>query len=286
MNKLLVHPQTEKQIDSFIERPSHAVLLSGPEGSGKYFLARHMAAQLLSISSATIDNYPYFLQLEKAEDKQAIIIKDVRALIDFLVLKVPTNQPVNRVVLIKDAQDMSTGAQNALLKSLEEPPEGTVFILTAKSANKLLPTIVSRTTRITIRPVSLETARAKLPDAKDLNSAWSLSQGNAGLLSSLVSSESHELKDAVNQAKNFLQSDGYDRLLMLDKMSREQLDVFLAGLGKVIQALYKKSAAEGNMKQAAKLTKAMRLVLSSRKDTENNITAKLIALRLALKLGL
>ncbi|MFP4193803.1 MAG: DNA polymerase III subunit delta' [Desulfobacterales bacterium] len=80
-----------------------------------------------------------------------IRIDQIRSLYGSLALKSDT--AATRVVLIEDAHLMNKEAGNALLKILEEPPESTVFILTAPDAGNLLPTIVSRCRHIRFNPI-------------------------------------------------------------------------------------------------------------------------------------
>lgn len=74
-----------------------------------------------------------------------------------------------RVVIISDAHTMTPEAGNALLKSLEEPPDRTIFILTAVQAEDLLPTIVSRCRQISFNPISLKNIVAILNKKKGLD---------------------------------------------------------------------------------------------------------------------
>src|SRR5579871_3479565 len=147
-NKLLLNSVTKEQIDNFITKPSHALLIIGPGGAGEYALGRMVSARLLDVDEDRLNNQPFFMEISTADDKQSIAIETVRETIKWLSLKVPSPKAINRVVLIENASDMTAEAQNALLKSLEEPPMGTVFVLTAPSERNLLPTIASRATRL------------------------------------------------------------------------------------------------------------------------------------------
>lgn len=84
---------------------------------------------------------------EKKKSDQ-IRVEQIRALQDFLAIG--THRAGNRVVLVRPAEAMNATTQNALLKSLEEPPPATVFILVSSHPSRLLPTVRSRCQRIVL----------------------------------------------------------------------------------------------------------------------------------------
>lgn len=98
-----------------------------------------------------------------------IKVEQIRTLCQRLSLK--PNEASLRLALISDAQMLNPEAGNTLLKTLEEPPDHTVFILTALQASDLLPTIVSRCRHIRFNPVSRERLSALLTDEYGLNPA-------------------------------------------------------------------------------------------------------------------
>src|SRR5579884_1452927 len=129
MSRFVLNKFTERQLQDFTAAPSHAVLLIGPAGIGKTTLAIDLAEKLLELPPGKFQDYPYKMQLSSIEGK-AIGIEDVRSLEHFLSLKVPRRNQFNRTVIIEDAHLLTLEAQNALLKTLEEPPEASILILT------------------------------------------------------------------------------------------------------------------------------------------------------------
>src|SRR5690348_7565517 len=131
MHDLVFHPSTKIQIDMFVSRPSHAVILAGPEGIGKFAASQLLASKLLLIDDAEmLDKYPY-KSIIKPEG-QSISIEKIRELIRFAKLKIPSASGGNkRLVIIDGGQLLTTEAQNSLLKLLEEPPADMCLILSA-----------------------------------------------------------------------------------------------------------------------------------------------------------
>ena len=85
------------------------------------------------------------------EDGKAIGIESARQLERFMRLKVPSDKPYNRAAIIEDSHLMSIEAQNALLKTLEEPPAGTLIIMTVSYEPALLPTVRSRAQTLAVQ---------------------------------------------------------------------------------------------------------------------------------------
>ncbi len=291
MNDLLLNKSTLVQARAFINNPSHALLISGGGGSGKASIARLIASELLGLrTTEQLEKYPYFTHLKRPDGKQDIPIDSIRQLNKVLKLKAPGSREVRRVVIIEDAQDLNEEASNGLLKMLEEPPADCVFILSAVSSHNLLPTISSRTQQLQVRPLSLDQSLKFLQtkySEKEIESAWRLSQGAAGLMLAILRDDKeHPLKVAVDEAKNYLRKDIYGRLLLSDSLSRDkkQLALLLEALAKLLAALQSSAAALGSDAQTQKILASRRLVLRLQEALEANVSPKLISLKLGLNL--
>ncbi len=154
-------------------RLAHALLFAGPDGIGKHLAAEWLAAGLLCAKGPgrpcggcgpekrlEAGSHPDFLAIDPdAEGEEEIKIgrityreRDPRANVgDFLSLK-----PMEggwRIVLVRDAERMTDEAQNALLKTLEEPGKSTLLVLVAARPEALLPTTTSRCVRVVFRPL-------------------------------------------------------------------------------------------------------------------------------------
>ncbi len=134
-------------------RLSHAYLLTGPRGVGKTSVARILACQ--------INNIPYdedvtnldIIEIDAASNNG---VEDVRELRERV--QIAPSVASKKVYIIDEVHMLSKAAFNALLKTLEEPPEHVVFILATTNAEKLPATIISRTQRFNFRPIGIDDA--------------------------------------------------------------------------------------------------------------------------------
>jgi DNA polymerase-3 subunit delta' len=293
MTSLLLHPQTRLQVQYYLKDPSQVLFISAPNGSGKKTIARTIAAELLELPpEKNVENYHYFFYVRRLKNKNDISIEQVRTVIDALKLRTPGTTTIKRVVMIENAHFLSFPAQNALLKILEEPNSDTVFLLTANSIQNVLPTIISRAQKLELLPASLsETSKYwqnNFAD-KDIESAWRLSGGGAGLMHALLSENNeHSLKKSVDEAKKFLTANKYQRLLSIDHISRnrEQLQNFLEALSKTLIFLHHSAVRKEKRIQSANLLNSRKLISKSLKALDANANSKLVALKLVMGLNI
>jgi hypothetical protein len=286
---LLLHEKTRLQIASILCKPPHSLLVIGTAGSGKRHVAEHIATQLIGAPYEKLDEQPFFVRLEKPADKKEIPIDSVRQMIKQLALKTSGRK---RIVMVENAQLLSEESQNALLKSIEEPPEHTHFILTAPAVTLLLPTITSRSQKITIKPVGIEEAADFFGmdyDRRTITGAWNLSRGGAGLMSALLKADqAHPLKTAVDEAKAFMRMDRYERAVFLDKLSsdKNRYALFLDALDRLLAALAATSIKNGKITQVSRILNSRRLVNKAIGSLTVNSSPRLISLDLAQKLNI
>lgn len=142
---------------------SHAYLFSGPRGTGKTSCAKIFAKAINCLNSQ--DGEPCnqcencrainenrltdIVEIDAASNNGVDEIRDIRDKV-----KYPPTQAKYKVYIIDEVHMLSTGAFNALLKTLEEPPAHVVFILATTESQKILPTIISRTQHFNFRRIS------------------------------------------------------------------------------------------------------------------------------------
>lgn len=160
------------------QRPPHALLLVGPRGVGKTTLAFDLAAGLLCLRDepaarpcrecaacrkVDADNHADLHLIAPEGAGEQIRLGQVQQLASDLALTAMEGR--FRVAVITAAQRLNPDAQNALLKTLEEPGPATCLVLCADDAAPLLPTVLSRSARLRLAPVPIEVLTRQLIDA-------------------------------------------------------------------------------------------------------------------------
>ena len=222
------------QLQQLRARLPHAILFHGPEGIGKTAFAERFAQSLLCqtpladgdacgacdscgwFSQYNHPDYrrvrPEILEEDSAEGddvegdgkksakaaktpSREIKIDQIRSLADFM--NISTHRQGMRIVLLYPAEALNTMAANALLKTLEEPPPHTVFLLVCNGLDRLLPTILSRCRKFALPMPSRQQALAWL-SAQGITQpdAWLAEQGGAPLAAfAMAQSGSREILD-------------------------------------------------------------------------------------------
>lgn len=213
---MIIKPIGQGKIIGFFEEAirnnslGHAYIIEGDEGSGKSTLASFLAAvatcekgtfcgECKMCKQSMADANPDIISVS-AEGQASLKIEVIRDLLDKLSFK--SFHGGRRVIIIEDADIMTTQAQNALLKSIEEPSAGTVFLILCKRASYMLPTITSRTQTLTVAPLGVDDLKKIAPDCSDFE--YRYCNGNPGVLKRI--SADGEFRDFRNTASQVIAS--------------------------------------------------------------------------------
>ncbi len=131
------------------DRVAHAYLFTGPRGVGKTSIARIVAHEINGLPYTDESNYLDIIEIDAASNNGVEDIRELREKVQLAPLSAK-----KKVYIIDEVHMLSKAAFNALLKTLEEPPEHVVFILATTDIEKLPDTIISRTQRHTFRRAS------------------------------------------------------------------------------------------------------------------------------------
>lgn len=183
---------------------SHAYLFLGGAGAGKRLTANTFAKALQCTSTGEVPcgsckscqafdsgNHPDVIYVRG--EKKSLLVDDIREQILETVDLKPYHYE-KKIYIIEKADTMNVQAQNALLKTLEEPPAYAVFLLLAERAEAFLPTILSRVVTMKLRPLSEETVAAYLMQKAQLSAEEShvvaaYAQGRIGQALELMEDE-------------------------------------------------------------------------------------------------
>lgn len=285
MKPLLFHPKTELSIKQAVASKPHALLIVGERGSGKRAVSHLIAEQLLNVSSTT--GHPYFQEI--TPENKSVTIDQIRELNRFLQLKVPGSSKVKRVAVVYCADTMTTEAQNALLKTLEEPPDDTVLLLTTDSPQSILPTIHSRVQQLVIGQPSKQATLDYFNGSNEaeIDKVYGLSNGNAGLTSALLSDSSdHELVKAIDEAKQLYRMTAYERLTIVDQISkqRDSLPNLMYALKRIANSGMQMAADKGQKPAVQAWHRRLDMIIEAEKSLHRNVNTKLLLTDLFINL--
>lgn len=215
---ILGHEQIIEHLQNAIktDKVSHAYILDGPDMSGKKMIADAFSMTLEcekkgtepcmechSCKQALGKNQPDIIYLQH-EKPNTISVDDIRSQINNDIGVKPYSSPY-KVYIVDEAEKMNVQAQNALLKTIEEPPAYAVILLLTNNAEIFLPTILSRCVRLSLKAVPDEKIKAYLmknyevPDYK-ADVCVAFAQGNVGKAIELAESEDfNEIKNSALQ---------------------------------------------------------------------------------------
>lgn len=226
-----------------MKKISHAYIINGERASGKEFIANVFAMTLQcerqgsnpcmechSCKQAKTKNHPDIIRVTH-EKPNTISVDDVRTQINSDVAIKPYSGPY-KIYIVNEAEKMTQQAQNALLKTLEEPPEYAVILLLTTNMNSLLPTILSRCVVLSMKPVRDELVREylmreiQIPDYK-AQVCVAFARGNIGKAKMLATSEEFEnvKEEAITLLKYIQDMELNEVMAAIKKINDYKMDI-------------------------------------------------------------
>lgn len=275
-------------------RLSHSVLLCGEAGTGAGFAARCLAADYLYPQGG-----PGAAQVLAGESSEVLVLKGegvsgeikidaVRAVRREVYSTALSAQ--GRVVLIEGAHKLNAASANALLKVIEEPPEGVLFLLTAPGEAVVLPTIRSRCCSYSLAPVSVEECvrylETHFPGHAGNRQLASVFGGKIGSARRCIEDPQQQsyLNDALTLGKAVAKRDAYGTMVLLAGYEKDRF-----GLLRLLEFFSNvcSAALRGTPDipvDAARAADCLPGVFSASRAVSANVSAKLVLTNLAIRL--
>ncbi len=292
---------------------SHSLLVTGEEGMGKKTFARFLTKAICCEKGVFFEececsschkieqgNHPDIKWYGVEEDTKKVKIDDIRDLNHWISLK--PFESKTKVFIINNANAMTLESQNALLKTLEEPPDFSQIILLSSQKNVLLDTIRSRSIEVQLNPLSSETIHQVLEQRgieEDIDILSRFTEGNLGKALAFA-------EEGVLEHNRFLLSDWLDQgawgfLNEYGVKNREELkaivELFIQFLRDYIVSTIEKenppliypeeiqqfSARVGAVSRDS-ISQLIQDLMSSRETLEGNLNQKIAAEHIAIQL--
>ena len=244
-NKIIGHEEIISRLRNSIEmdKVGHAYILSGENGSGRNTIAYSFAKALQcesgqsqscneckSCKQAESGNHPDIIYITH-EKPNTISVEEIRVqLVDSMQVKPYSSK--YKIYIIKDAEKMTEEAQNALLKTVEEPPEYGIVIIITSDQEKLLQTIRSRCITLATKPVKEKDIHDYLIenygiDEKRAGFAIEYSEGNLGKAILLATNEEYEqlIKSVIDLETNIFDMDMEDIAEVIQHCSSFRMNI-------------------------------------------------------------
>ncbi len=244
------------------QRLPHALLLDGVEGIGLEHFARSAAMKLLCLDTQpdgsacglcqscqlfAAGNHPDFSEVTPEETGKQIKIDQIREVIDYVSLKSFTNKV--KIVVITPADAMNRATANALLKTLEEPPEQAMMILLSHYAERLPITIRSRCQHISFSPASVDTSLAWIKQQHgdiDAELMLHLSQGGPLLIENMLEQDVHSQRKRILKDLTMMQDKAIDAVQLASEWQGIGCQEILRWLMRFVQDMVTLKLAQRN----------------------------------------
>lgn len=245
-DKILGHEQIKEHFRNAVQtgKVSHAYILSGEAGMGRKSLANTFALSLLcekgksepcmqchACKQVLSGNHPDLIYVTH-EKPASIGVNDIREQINDTIMVRPYSS-YYKIYIVDEAEKMTIQAQNALLKTIEEPPSYGVILLLTTNPEGFLPTVLSRCVQLKLKPLKDEVVKEYLIQSIGVEESQAeiyaaFSRGNLGKAIHLANSEEFRRMyyGILHLLKHLKDTDISDLLDYIRKLKDEKMDIY------------------------------------------------------------
>lgn len=245
-NDIIGHDTIKEHLKKAIESDhvSHAYILTGETGMGRKSLANAFAMTLLcekgksepcmechACKQVMSSNHPDLIFVGH-EKPGSIGVDDIREQINDTIMIRPYSS-YYKIYIVDEAEKMTVQAQNALLKTIEEPPAYAIIMLLTTNQEAFLPTILSRCVQLKLKPLKDSVVKSYLMGSLGIKESRAdiyaaFARGNLGRAIHLASSEEFQFlySELLHMLKHLKEMDIMELLFYIKKMKDENLDIY------------------------------------------------------------
>ena len=245
-NDILGHEQIKEHFRNAVQtgKVSHAYILSGEAGMGRKSLANAFALNLLcekglpdpcmqchACKQVLAGSHPDLIYVTH-EKPASIGVDDIREQINDTILVRPYSS-YYKIYIVDEAEKMTVQAQNALLKTIEEPPSYAVILLLTTNPDAFLPTILSRCVQLKLKPLKDVVVKEYLIQSLGVEESQAeiyaaFARGNLGKAIHLAESEDFKrmYDEILHMLKHLKEADISELLDYIHKLREENLDIY------------------------------------------------------------
>ena len=245
-NDILGHEQIKDHFRNAVQtgKVSHAYILSGEAGMGRKSLANAFALNLLcekglpdpcmqchACKQVLAGSHPDLIYVTH-EKPASIGVDDIREQINDTILVRPYSS-YYKIYIVDEAEKMTVQAQNALLKTIEEPPSYAVILLLTTNPDAFLPTILSRCVQLKLKPLKDVVVKEYLIQSLGVEESQAeiyaaFARGNLGKAIHLAESEDFKrmYDEILQMLKHLKEADISELLDYIHKLREENLDIY------------------------------------------------------------
>lgn len=243
---IIGHEQIKEHFNNAIKthKVSHAYILAGEAGMGRKSLANAFALTLLceqgrmepcmechACRQVLSGSHPDLIYVGH-EKPGSIGVDDIRKQINDTIMVRPYSSSY-KIYIVDEAEKMTVQAQNALLKTIEEPPSYAVIILLTTNQEAFLPTILSRCIQLKLKPLRDSVVKSYLMEKMHIEEAdadvyAAFARGNLGKAITIASSEEFKLlhQELLHLLKHIHDMDISELLDYIRKLKEDNLDIY------------------------------------------------------------